>query len=67
MAKTYREVAIEEMLGTVEEAMHRVINYWGDLPPPKKKKAIERFRSQLGPTIDSVEFVRRALARDLLE
>jgi hypothetical protein len=25
MARTYREVAIEEMLGTVEEPIHRVI------------------------------------------
>ena len=32
MARTYREVAIEEMLGTVEEAMHRVLNCWVDLP-----------------------------------
>ena len=58
MTKTYREVAIEEMLGTVEEAMHRVINCWVDLPPPMKQ-AIEQFRSQLGAAIDSVEFVKR--------
>jgi hypothetical protein len=54
------------MLGTVEEAMHRVINYWGDLPPAMKE-AIEQFRSQLGAAIDSVEFVRRALAREVHE
>ena len=66
MAKTYREVAIEEMLGTVEEAMHRVINYWGDLPPPMKE-AIEQFRTQLGAAIDSVEFVKRALDRQVPE
>ena len=66
MARTYREVAIEEMLGTVEEAMHRVVNYWGDLPPPMKE-AIEQFRGQLGAAIDSVEFVRRALAREVHE
>ena len=58
MARTYRETAIEEMLGTVEEAMHRVINYWGDLPPPMKE-AIEQFRSQLEATIDSVKFVKK--------
>ena len=34
MARTYRDIAIEEMLGTVEEAMSRVIDWWGDLPPP---------------------------------
>ena len=66
MAKTYREVAIEEMLGTVEEAMHRVVNYWGDLPP-QMKEAIEQFRSQLGAAIDSVEFVKKALDREVHE
>jgi hypothetical protein len=33
MARTYREIAIEEMLRTVEEAMSRVIDWCGDLPP----------------------------------
>ena len=66
MAKTYREVAIEEMLGTVEEAMHRVINYWGDLPP-LMKEAIEQFRTQLEAAIDSVEFVKRAVDRQVHE
>ena len=66
MTKTYREIAIVEMLGTVEEAMHRVINCWVDLPPPMKE-AIEQFRSQLGAAIDSVEFVKRALDREVLE
>jgi hypothetical protein len=66
MARTYREIAIEEMLGTVEEAMSQVINCWGDLPPPMKE-AIEQFRTQLGTAIDSVEFVKRALDRQLHE
>ena len=43
MAKTYRDIAIEEMLGTVEEAMSQAINWWGDLPAPMKE-AIEQFR-----------------------
>jgi hypothetical protein len=64
MAKTYRDIAIEEMLGTVEEAMKQVINWWGDLPPPMKE-AIEQFRTQLGVAIDSVEFVKRALDRQV--
>jgi hypothetical protein len=34
MAKTYRDVAIEQMIATVEEAMSRVIDWWGDLPTP---------------------------------
>jgi hypothetical protein len=64
--KTYREVAIEEMLRTVEEAMGQVINWWGALPPPMKE-AIEQFRTQLGAAIDSVEFVKRALDRQVHE
>ena len=66
MARTYRDIAIEEMLGTVEEAMGQVIGWWGDLPPPMKE-AIEQFRTQLGAAIDSVEFVKRALDRQAPE
>jgi len=66
MATTYREIAIEEMLRTVEEAMSRVIDWWGDLPPPMKE-AIEQFRTQLEVAIDSVEFVKRALDRQVHE
>jgi hypothetical protein len=66
MARTYRDIAIEDMLRTVEEAMSRVIDWWGDLPPPMKE-AIEQFRIQLGTAIDSVEFVKRALDRQVAE
>ena len=66
MASTYREIAIEEMLRTVEEAMSEVIEWWGDLPQPMKD-AIEQFRTQLGTAIDSVEFVKRALDREVHE
>ena len=66
MARTYREIAIEEMLRTVEEAMSRVIDWWGDLPPPMKE-AVEQFRGQLGAAINSVEFVKRALDRQVPE
>ena len=62
MAKTYRDVAIEQMIVTVEEAMSRAIEWWGDLPMPMKE-AIGSFRVQLGAAIDSVEFVKRALDR----
>ena len=58
MARTYREVAIDDMLRTVEQAMSQVIDWWGDLPPPMKE-ALEQFRARLGATIDSVEFVKR--------
>jgi hypothetical protein len=56
--------AIEEMLGTVEGAMSQVINSWGDLPPPMKE-AIEQFHTQVGATIDSMEFVKRAHRQDV--
>jgi hypothetical protein len=62
MAKTYRDVAIEQMIATVEEAMSRVIDWWGELPRPMNE-AIDEFRVQLGAAIDSVEFVKRALDR----
>jgi hypothetical protein len=64
MPKTYRDIAVEEMLGTVEEAMSQVINSWGDLPAPMKQ-AIEQFRVHFGAAIDSVDFVRRALDREV--
>ena len=60
MAGTYREIARENMVRTVEEAMSRLIDWWGDLPP-LMKEAIELFRTELGAAIDSVEFVKRAL------
>ena len=66
MARTYREVAIDDMVRTVEEAMSRVIDWWGELPPPMQD-AIGQFRTQLGAAIDSVEFVKRALDREVPE
>ncbi len=62
MAKTYRDVAIEQMIATVEEAMSRAIDWWGELPTPMNE-AIDSFRVELGAAIDSVEFVKRALDR----
>jgi predicted nucleotidyltransferase len=66
MARTYREIAIEDMLGTVQEAMSQVIDWWGDVPPPMRE-AMDQFRTQLGVAIDSVEFVKRALDRQVHE
>jgi hypothetical protein len=66
MARTYRDIAIEEMLGTVEDAMSQVIDWWGD-EPPSMKEAIEQFRTRLGAAIDSVEYVKRALDRQVHE
>jgi hypothetical protein len=66
MARTYREIAIEEMLRTVEEAMSQVIDWWGELSPPMEE-AIGQFRTRLGAAIDSVEFVKKALDRQVPE
>jgi hypothetical protein len=46
--------------------MSQVIEWWGDLPAPMKD-AVEQFRTQLGAAIDSVEFVKRALDREVHE
>ena len=66
MTRTYRDIAIEEMVRTVEEAMSRVIDYWGDLPAVMEA-SIEQFRTRLGATIDSVDLVKRALDRQVPE
>ena len=59
-ARIYREIVIEQMVLTVEEAMSRVIDWWGDLPQ-SMKDAIDEFRAQVGNAIDSIEFVKKAL------
>jgi len=66
MAKIYRDVAIEQMRAVFEEARSGGIIWWGELPAPMKE-AIEQFRTQLGAAIDSVEFVKRALDRQVPE
>ena len=66
MAKTYRDVAIDQMIATVEEAMTRVIDWYGELPAPMNE-AIDTFRVQLAAAIDSVEFVKKALDRRVPE
>jgi hypothetical protein len=66
MAQTYRDVAIDQMIATVEEAMSHAIDWWGDLPT-SMKEAIDKFRGQLGAAIDSVEFVKKALDRTVPE
>jgi hypothetical protein len=64
MPRTYRDVAVENMLETVEEAMSQVVDWYGDLAPPMKE-SVAQFRTQLGAAIDSVEFVKRALDREV--
>jgi len=53
MAKTYREIATDEMLGTVEDAMREVLDCWTELPPPMQE-AVDQFRDRLAAAIDSV-------------
>jgi hypothetical protein len=62
MAKTYRDVAIDQIVATVEEAMSHAIDWWGTLPTPMNE-AIDKFRIQHGAAIDSVEFVKRVVNR----
>jgi bacterioferritin len=62
MTKTYRDVAVEQMILTVKEAMSRTIEWWGELPAPMNE-AIDSFRVQLAAAIDSVDFLKRALDR----
>ena len=47
MAKTYRDVAIGQMIATAEEAMSHAIDWWGDLPT-SMKEAIDKFTFNLG-------------------
>jgi hypothetical protein len=60
MAKIYREIAINDMVGTIEDAMRHVLQCWAELPQPMQD-AVDQFRTRLEATIDSVEFVKRAL------
>ena len=66
MARTYRDVAIQQMLQTVQEAISQVVDRWENLPSPMQK-AIEQFRTQIEVAINSVEFVRKALDREVHE
>ena len=66
MEKIYREIAVNGMVGTIEEAMRRVLNNWAELPPPMQD-AIEQFRVQLDAAIDSVYVVKRALDTQIHE
>jgi len=56
-------VAIEQMIATVEEAMTRVIDWYGELPA-QMNEAIDTFRVQLGAAIGvPLTYVKRALDR----
>jgi type IV secretory pathway ATPase VirB11/archaellum biosynthesis ATPase len=63
MTTTFREIAIGDMVGTIEDAMRQVLDCWAALPQPMQD-AIDQFRIQVGTAIDSVEFVKRALDQE---
>ena len=62
----YREVAINNMIGTVEDAMRQVLDCWAELPA-EMREGIVQFRIQLGAAIDSVYLVKRALDQEVHE
>jgi type IV secretory pathway ATPase VirB11/archaellum biosynthesis ATPase len=62
----YREIAINDMVGTIESAMRQVLDCWAELPAPMQD-AIDQFRVQLGAAIDSVYVVKRALDQEVHE
>ena len=73
MAKTYRDVAIDQMIATVEEAMSRAIDWWGNLPTPMNE-AIDSFAFNLGSNrfrrivkkaLDRTEYRKRQRRRPL--
>lgn len=62
----YRDIAINGIVGTVEDAMRQVLDCWAELPP-EMQEAIDQFRIQLGSAIDSVYLVKRALDQEVHE
>ncbi|MBV9572353.1 MAG: hypothetical protein JO056_14025 [Alphaproteobacteria bacterium] len=66
MAQIYREIAINDMVGTIEQAMRQVLDNWAELPP-EMQEAIDQFRVQLEAAIDSVYVVKRALDQEVHE
>lgn len=62
----YRELAINGMVGTIEDAMRQVLDCWAELPP-EMQEAIDQFLIQLGAAIDSVYIVKRALDQEVHE
>jgi hypothetical protein len=62
----YRDVAINGMVGTIEDAMRQVLDTWAELPP-NMQEAIDEFRTRLGAAIDAVYLVKRALDQEVHE
>jgi type IV secretory pathway ATPase VirB11/archaellum biosynthesis ATPase len=54
------------VVGTIEDAMRRVLGCWAELPADMQG-AIDQFRIQLGAAIDSVYLVKRALDQEVHE
>ena len=62
----YRDVAVNGMVGTIEDAMRQVLHCWAELSP-EMQDAIDAFRTQLGAAIDSMYLVKRALDQEVHE
>ena len=62
----YRDIAINDMVATIEDAMRQVLDSWAELPQ-EMQEAIDQFRTQLGAAIDSVYLVKRALDQEVHE
>src|ERR1043166_927532 len=62
----YRDIAVNGMVGTIEDAMRQVLDCWAELPA-EMQDAIDQFRIQLGAAIDSVDIVKRALDQEVHE
>ncbi len=48
MARTYREIAIEDMLKTVEEAMSQVTDWWGTAAADGRSDRAVSYRTRGG-------------------
>jgi type IV secretory pathway ATPase VirB11/archaellum biosynthesis ATPase len=66
MPLIYRKIAVDDMIGTIEDAMRQVLNCWTELPP-EMQDAVDQFRVQLDAAIDSVYVVKRALDTEVHE
>ena len=62
----YRDIAVNGMVGTIEDAMRQVLDCWAELPQ-EMQDAVDEFRIQLGAAIDSVYLVKRALDQEVQE
>src|SRR5262245_8419894 len=61
------DFAVRQTVGRSKHANSSHPSSRGTSMPPSMKEAIEQFRTQLGAAIDSIEFVKKVLDRQILE